>query len=177
MIFQTAMAADLAEVVFRAARSSITITDTGAALQVGEPVLLATHTASHDGSFVQRCLSSTDPINNLFVGVVHGSAIAHEGVGLVKAYGVATDARLVEALTASAGQLLVPNLNSTVTQITGRGAFATQVSPQFAATANGAVTDQFRAHGAAGLAVVLAAATAATATAGASVVRAFIRAL
>lgn len=176
MIFQTAMDASVAEIAFRSVQSSITATDTGAALQAGEPVILATHTASHNGQFVARVLSSTDPINNLVVGVVHAS-IAHEAVGLVQVYGMDTDARLLEAVTASPGQLLIPQLNSTVTQISGRACFTTQVSPQFAATATGAVTDQFRAHGAAGLAVVLRAATASTATAGASSVVAHLRML
>ena len=177
MIFQTVAASSLAETAFRAVQSSITATDTTAALQAGEPVLLATHTASNNGQFVQRCVSSTDPINNLYVGNVNDASIAHEGMGLVQVYGIDSDARLIQNATAAPGNLLVPELNSTVTQITGRACLVTQVSPQFAATATGAVTDQFRAHGAAGLAVVLKAATASTGTAGASTVVAFIRAL
>lgn len=176
MIWQTVGSSSIAEVAFRSVQSSITVTDTGAAIQAGEPVLLATHTASHNGQFVQRCVSSTDPINNLFVGVAH-AAIAHEAVGLVQVYGIDSDARLIQNVTASPGQLLIPELNSTVTQISGRACFTTQVSPQFAATATGAVTDQFRAHGAAGLAVVLRAGTAGTGTAGAGTVVAYIRAL
>ena len=177
MIWQSIMSATMAETVFRAVQSSITVTDATAALQAGEPVLLATATASFNGQFVQRCLSSTDPINNLYVGNVHDTSIAHEAVGLVQVYGIDTDARLIQNVTASPGQLLVPELNSTVTQISGRACFSTQVSPQFAAVATGAVTDQFRAHGAAGLCVVLGAATASTGTAGASTVRCHIRAL
>lgn len=177
MIWQTAMASGVAETVFRSVQSSITATDTTGALQAGEPVLIATATASFNGVFVQRCVSSTDPINNLYVGNVHDTSIAHEAMGLVQCYGIDTDARLIQNVTASPGQLLIPELNSTVTQITGRASFTTQVSPQFAATATGAVTDQFRAHGAAGLAVVLGAATASTGTAGASTVRAFVRAM
>lgn len=177
MIFQTAMSLGLAETVFRSVQSSITQTDSTAALQAGEPMLLATATASFNGQFVQRCVSSTDPINNLYVGNVHDTSIAHEALGLVQCYGIDTDARLIQNVTASPGQLLVPELNSTVTQISGRACFVTQVSPQFATLATGAVTDQFRAHGAAGLAVVLAAATASTGTAGASTVRCLVRAL
>lgn len=176
MIWQTGMSIDVAELAFRSVQSSITATDTTAALQVGEPVILATHTASHNGQFVARVLSSTDPINNLIVGVVHAS-IAHEAVGLIQVYGIDTDARLIQNVTASPGQLLVPELNSTVTQISGRACFTTQVSPQFAAVATAAVTDQFKANGAAGLAVVLRAATAATGTAGASTVVAHLRML
>lgn len=176
MIFQTGMSAELAEMAFRAVRSSITGTDTTAVLQAGEPVLLATATASADGQFVQRVLSSTDPINNLYCGNIVAT-IAHEALGLAQVYGVDTDCRLLQNITASPGQLLIPELNSTVTQISGRSSMTTQVSPQFAAVATGAVTDQFRAHGAAGLAVVLKAATASTGTAGASSVTAFVRAM
>lgn len=176
MQFQTIGSTALAEVVFRSVQSSITATDTTAALQAGEPVLLATHTASNNGQFVQRCLSSTDPTNNLYVGNVHAS-IAHEAVGLVQVYGIDSDVRLIQNVTAAIGDLLVPELNSTVTQISGRACMKTQVSPQFAAAATGAVTDQFKAFGAAGLAIVLKGATASTGTAGASTVVAHIRAL
>lgn len=176
MIWQTGMSAELAESVFRCVRSSITATDTTAVLQAGEPVLLATNTASADGQFVQRVVSSTDQINNLYVGNIVAT-IAHEALGLVQCYGVDSDVRLIQNCTAAAGQLLMPELNSTVTQISGRGSMNTQVSPQFAATATGAVTDQFRAHGIAGIAVVLKAATASTGTAGASTVTAFIHAM
>lgn len=176
MIFQTGMAAELAEMAFRAVRSSLTATSATAAIQAGEPLLLETATASADGMFAMRVLSSTDPINNLYIGNAVAS-IAHESVGLAQCYGIDTDVRLLQNVTAAPGQLLTPELNSTVTQITGRASMTTQLSPQFAAVATAAVTDQFKAHGAAGLAVVLKAGTASTGTAGASTVTAFIRAL
>lgn len=173
MIFQTAMSGGLAEVAFRSVTSSITKTSTDPAIQAGEPVLLVSGTDG-DGAAVQRAVSATSPLNNLWVGVAHES-IAHEAVGLAQCYGVDEDVRLMEAITAAAGDVLIPNIQSTATQLTGRSAVAT-AAPLFA-TAASSSSGHVASFGYAGLAVVLEAATAASATAGASTVRAHLRLL
>lgn len=127
MNFQSAQSANLAESVFRTVVSGITKTNTGAALQLGEPVILATATigAAPIGQEVIRALTVTNAVmNRLAVGPVASSSIAHEAVGLVQVYGIAT-VRLAEAATVAAGDKLIPDLNSTATALAayGRGAW------------------------------------------------------
>ena len=127
MIFQSATSANLAESIFRTVVSGITKTDTGAALQLGEPVILATATigAAPIGQEVIRALTVTNSVmNKLAVGPVASSSIPHEAVGLVQVYGIAT-VRLAEAATVAAGDKLIPDLNSTATALAayGRGSW------------------------------------------------------
>ena len=127
MNFQSAQSANLAESVFRTVVSGITKTNTGAALQLGEPVVLATATigAGPIGQEVIRALTVTDVVmNRLSIGPVASTSIAHEAVGLVQVYGIAT-VRLAEAATVAAGEKLIPDLNSTATALaaSGRGAW------------------------------------------------------
>lgn len=170
MRFQSAMSKELAESVFRAVVSGITATDTAAALQEGEPVILSTATVvgSPVGHEVIRALTVTNvTVNRLCVGAVKSASIPHEGVGLVQVYGVGT-VRLAEAATVAAGDKLVPDLNTTATALTsyGRGAWIART-----------ITDA-SIHFAGGYAVIaVAAATAVSGTAGVTNGTAFIRAL
>ena len=173
MIFQTGMTSELAEVAFRSVVSGITATSTDPALQAGEPVILTSGTAG-DGQLVIRAVTATNSQNNLWVGVAHDT-IAHEKIGLAQCYGVDEDVRLLETITAAAGDILIPNIQSTATALTGRSAVAT-AAPLFA-TAASSNSGHLAFYGYAGLAVVLEAATAASATAGASTVRAHLRLL
>ena len=127
MNFQSATSANLAESIFRTVVSGITKTNTGAALQLGEPVILATATigAAPIGQEVIRALTVTNAVmNRLSIGPVASTSIAHEAVGLVQVYGIAT-VRLSEAATVAAGDKLIPDLNSTATALAayGRGAW------------------------------------------------------
>jgi hypothetical protein len=127
MLFASVLSKSAAESVFRSVVSGITATSTVAALQVGEPVVLATATigAGVLGNEVIRALTVTDIVmNRLAVGPVAGASIAHEGLGLVQVYGIAT-VRLSEAATVAAGQKLIPDLNTTATALApyGRGAW------------------------------------------------------
>ena len=73
MNFQSATSANLAESIFRSFLICFTNTDTGAALQVGEPVILATATigAAPIGQEVIRALTVTNAVmNKLAVGPV-----------------------------------------------------------------------------------------------------------
>lgn len=86
MNFQSAQSANLAESVFRTVVSGITKTNTGAALQLGEPVVLATATigAAPIGQEVIRALTVTNVVmNRLAVGPVASTSIPHEAVTLV----------------------------------------------------------------------------------------------
>jgi hypothetical protein len=124
MLFQTGMSAGTAEVVYRSVVSGITITNTDASLQEGEPVVLDTTTSGVVGQAVIRALTVTNVgVNRLLIGPVKGT-IAHQGVGLVGVYGV-HPVRLKEVATVAVGDLLVPDLNSTATALTssGRGAW------------------------------------------------------
>lgn len=170
MIFQTVMAANLAESVFRSVVSGITATDTAAALQEGEPVILSTATVvgSPIGQEVIRALTVTNvTVNRLVVGAVKSASIPHEAIGLVQVYGVGT-VRLKEAATVAAGDKLVPDLNTTATALTsfGRGAWIARTITD---------TDINFSSGAAVIAV--AAATAVSGTTGVTNGTAFIRAL
>lgn len=169
MIFQTAMSAGTAESVFRSVVSGITATNTDAALQEGEPVILSTATIGVGpvGQEVIRALTVTNvSVNRLCVGAVKGT-IAHEAVGLVQVYGVAT-VRLKEAATVAAGDKLVPDLNTTATALTasGRGAWIART-----------VTDTDINFSPGHAVIAVAAATAVSGTAGVTNGTAFIRAL
>lgn len=97
--------------------ATATLTATAATIAKGEPVILATNTASANGVFVQRAATATDGSNNLFVGFAHdfpGTATNKtwqaEDVGAVQVYGLDTDAVIQILTTAqSAGQILIPN--------------------------------------------------------------------
>jgi hypothetical protein len=124
MLFQTGMSAGTAEVVYRAVVSGITVTDTAASMQEGEPVVLDTTTSGVVGQAVIRALTVTNiVVNRLLIGAVHGT-ITHGGVGLACVYGV-HPVRLKEVATVAVGDLLVPDLNTTATNLTafGRGAW------------------------------------------------------
>ena len=170
MQFQSAMSANLAESVFRSVVSGITATDTNAALQEGEPVIVSTATigAGPLGQEVVRALTVTNvTVNRLLVGAVKSASIAHEGVGLVQVYGVG-NIRNAEAATVAAGDKLVPDLNTTATALTssGRGAWIART-----------ITDA-SIHYAGGYAVIaVEAATAVSGTAGVTNSKAFIRCL
>jgi len=169
MNFQSAMSANLAESVFRTVVSGITKTDTGAALKLGEPVVLATGTIGVGalGQEVIRALTVTNVVmNRLAVGVVAQDSIAHESVGLVQVYGVAR-VRLAEAATVAAGDKLIPDLNTTATALaaSGRGAWVARTMTDTAL------------HAQAPAVIVVSPATAVSGTAGATNGYAFIRAL
>lgn len=127
MKMQSAMAANIAESIFRSVVAGVTNTSATVVLHKGEPVVLAIKTATIGvapvGQEVIRALTVTDLAQNrLVVGVVADDHIAHEAVGLVQVYGVAT-VRLAEAATVAVGDKLVPGLNSTATALApyGRG--------------------------------------------------------
>lgn len=124
MVFQHAGAAESGEVVFRSVKSGITVTDTLAALQEGEPAILATATAGGVlGQIAIRALTVTSVVNRVVLGAVRGT-IPHEGMGLVQVYGVGP-VRLAEAATVAVGDKLIPDLNTTATALApyGRGAW------------------------------------------------------
>lgn len=172
MIFQTLQSAGLADVAFRSVVSGITRTSTDPAIQEGEPVILVSG-SSADGQAVVRAVTASNAANNLWVGVAH-EEIPHEGVGLAQVYGI-DDIRHVAADVAAVGDVLVPNLNATNTQITGRS--AVQVASPFYSTGAATNVSSAAINGLAGLAVAVAAATAAAATDGASTVKAHLRLL
>jgi hypothetical protein len=166
MIWQTALSADSAEVVYRGVVSGITATNTDASLQEGEPVILDT-AGSPLGQAVIRALTVTNvAVNRLCVGAVKGT-IAHEAVGLVQVYGVGS-VRLKEAATIAAGEKLVPDLNTTATALTasGRGAWIART-----------ITDTDIHYSPGHSVIVVAPATAVSGTAGVTNGSAFIRAL
>lgn len=170
MIWQTAMQPLLAESVFRGVVSGITITDTSAVLQEGEPVILATATIGVGalGQEVIRALTVTNlTVNRLALGPVKSASIAHEGMGLVLVYGVG-NARLKEVATVAAGDKFVPDLNTTATALTafGRGAWIART-----------VTDTDINFSPGYAVIALAAATAVSGTAGVSSSSVFVRAL
>lgn len=135
MTFQSAMAANLAEAVFRSVVHGVTKTVTstatnGKSLFLGEPVNLSTATLGVGplGGEVIRSLTATNIVmNRLCVGPVSSASIPLEGVGLVQVYGVAT-VRLEEAATVAVGDRLVPTVNTTATALApyGIGAWAVQ---------------------------------------------------
>ena len=95
MQFQTALDAVSAEVAFRVVRSSLTETLTATDRFVtGDPVILATATASADGNYIARPGNLNALVNNLFVGMVHSPTIEHGKLGLVQCYGFDTDANV-----------------------------------------------------------------------------------
>ena len=124
MIFQSAMAANLAEAVFRTVVHGVTKTVTSTAtnaqaLNLGEPVNLSTATVvgSVLGQEVIRSLTATNAVmNRLCVGPVASATIPLEGVGLVQVYGMAT-VRLAEAATVAVGDNLIANVNSAATNL------------------------------------------------------------
>ena len=166
MNFQTAMSGDLAEKVFKAVKSSIseTVTSTDR-LAHGEPVILATSTASNAGIYVQRPATSTAIINNLFVGAVESTLIEHGGLGLVQCHGYMSDAYFTAQTdtVCAAGRTLRPS--------SFRAFLTAGDIPN-----SGTVTDQVIQNGVSGLAVALAAPTGTVGTETArTTVKAFIR--
>jgi len=169
MIFQSVSSASSLDVIYRSVVSGITVTNTDAALQEGEPVVLATAGTAIGpiGQIVQRAATVTSIImNRLLVGAVKGT-IAHEAVGLVQVYGVGP-VRLKEASTVAAGDLLVPDLNTTATALTasGRGAWISRT-----------LTDTEINYQSGAAVIVVAPGTAVSGTAGTTQGSAFIRAL
>lgn len=167
MVFQTAMSAGTAEVVYRSVVSGITVTDTAASMQEGEPVVLDTTTSGVVGQAVIRALTVTNiVVNRLLIGAVHGT-ITHQGLGLACVYGV-HPVRLKEVATVAVGDLLVPDLNSTATALTayGRGAWITRT-----------LTDTDINYSSGAAVIVAAPGTAVSGTAGVTQGSAFIRAL
>lgn len=169
MLWQTGMSAGTIEVIYRSAVSGLTVTDTTAIMQEGEPVVIATSTALGVtvGQGVIRALTATDiTANRALVGAVHGS-ISHQSVGLVCVYGV-HPVRMKEAATWAAFDLLIPDLNSTATNLTafGRGAWIART-----------LTDTDLNYQSRAAVVVVAPATAVSGTTGVTQGSAFIRAL
>jgi hypothetical protein len=167
MQFQTSMSAGTAEVVYRSVVSGITVTDTAASLQEGEPVVLDTTTSGVVGQAVIRALTVTNvAVNRLLIGAVHGT-ITHGGVGLACVYGV-HPVRLKEVATVAVGDLLVPDLNTTATALTssGRGAWISRT-----------ITDTEINYQSGAAVIVVAPGTAVSGTAGVTSGSAFIRAL
>lgn len=169
MNFQTGMSKEVAEVILRSVVSGITATNTDAALQEGEPVCISTATVlGYLGQEVVRAATVTSIIlNRLVVGAVKSTSIPHEGVGLVQVYGVGS-VRLKEAATVAAGDLLVPDLNTTATALTasGRGAWIART-----------LTDTDLNYQSGARVVVVAAGTAVSGTAGVTNGKAFFRCL
>ena len=167
MQFQTAMSATAAEVIYRSVVSGITVTSTVAILQEGEPVILDTTTSGVVGQQVIRALTVTNiGANRALIGAVHGS-IQHQGIGLACVYGV-HPVRLKEAATVAAFDLLVPDLNSTATNLTafGQGAWIART-----------ITDTDINYQSRAAVVVVAPGTAVSGTTGITQGSAFIRAL
>ena len=167
MQFQSSMSAGTAEVVYRSVVSGITVTDTAASLQEGEPVVLDTTTSGVVGQAVIRALTVTDiTANRALVGPVHGS-ISHQNVGLACVYGL-HPVRMKEAATWAAFDLLVPDLNTTATNLTafGRGAWIART-----------LTDTDLNYQSRAAAIVMAPATAVSGTTGVTQGSAFIRAM
>jgi hypothetical protein len=163
------MSAGTNEVVYRSVVSGLTVTDTTAILQEGEPVILATATAGNTvGQAVIRGLTASNVggNNRLLIGAVHGS-ISHQSVGLACVYGV-HPVRMPEAATYAAYDLLVPDLNTTATNLTafGRGAWIART-----------ITDTEINYASGAKAIVVAPATAVSGTTGVTQGSAFIRAL
>lgn len=166
MIFQTVLGAPAAEVVYRSVVSGITVTSSDASLQEGEPVILNTAASTVGGSVIRALTVTNISVNRLLVGAVKGT-IAHEAVGLVQVYGVGP-IRLKEAATVAAGDLVIPDLNTTATALTasGRGAWVART-----------LTDTDLNYQSGARVIVVAAATAVSGTAGTTQGSAFIRAL
>lgn len=156
MQFQTALDASTAEVAFRVVRSSLTETLTATDRFVsGDPVVMATATASADGVFIQRPGNLNADVNNLFVGCVHSPTIEHGKLGLVQCYGYKTDAN-VGATTDTAitpGVLLIPGTNRSL-----------QTVAFFNPTAGAGTDSNTQTAGLVGLAVVMKAPTATIST-------------
>lgn len=127
MIFQSAMSSALSEIVLRAARNGVTktVTNTSVTLPiVGGPVVLATATASYDGTYIGPAVTSTSVVNNLFLGLAYDypelrtSTAARwggESQGLVQCYGLYATAKMQIATSAqAAGSALIPNVNELI---------------------------------------------------------------
>lgn len=160
MIFQSLLDESSVEVAFRVVKSSLTATLTSTdRLSAGEPVVLATHTASNNGIYIARPGNLDAAVNNLYIGNVH-ETIEHEAVGLVQCYGYDSDANVGDntdtAITP--GRIVRPGTNRSL-QL-GDLFFATSAS---AGTGGTDQADVAR-SGVAGLAIVVAQPTATIAT-------------
>lgn len=166
MQFQTATSQTAFEVVYRAVVSGITVTSTVASLQEGEPVILDT-AAGTQGQQVVRALTVTNiNVNRLLIGSVRGT-ISHQNIGLAQVYGVGP-VRMKEAATWAAGDRLVPDLNSTATNLTafGQGAWIART-----------ITDTDINYQSGAAVIVVAPSTAVSGTTGITQGLAFLRAL
>lgn len=114
MQFQSTIDGSTADVAFRVVKSSITETATSTDRFVaGDPVVMATNTASNDGVFCARPGNLQAAVNNLYIGNVHSPTIEHGKLGLVQCHGFDTDANVgADTDTAiSVGALLIPGTN------------------------------------------------------------------
>lgn len=130
---QTALDQTSVERVFRIARNAITGTTTATAATIarGSPVCLATDSVSNNGIFaIQPDTAGANFTNNLFIGCVydfpdttssHTGTWQAEAVGVVQAYGLMTNAVLLQNATASlaVGLCLVPNTGTSLITAVG----------------------------------------------------------
>src|SRR6185436_3609255 len=118
MQFQTATAGAQNERVFRVARNSFTKTSTitAASFVRGNPVILATGSASANGYDIVHPGTAGDAVNELYIGNVHNfpdTTVNQTGVwqpedtGLVQCYGLDTDALVHIGTVSMAAQLLL----------------------------------------------------------------------
>lgn len=131
MQFQTGTAGAENERVFRVARNSFTktATITGASFVRGNPVLMATATASLNGYDVIHPDTAGQAVNELYLGNVHNypdTSVNQNGVwqpedfGLIQCYGLDTDAVIANATaTQAAGLIMVPTTGSRLVTIGG----------------------------------------------------------
>lgn len=124
MQFQTGTAGAENERVFRVARNSFTKTSTitAGSFVRGNPVILATNSASANGYDIVHPGTAGDAVNELYIGNVHDfpdTTINRTGVwqpedtGLVQCYGLDTDALVhLGTVSIAAGLLLTPQSGS-----------------------------------------------------------------
>jgi hypothetical protein len=178
MQFQTATAGAQNERVFRVARNSFTktITITAGTFVRGNPVILATGSASANGYDIVHPGTANDAVNELYIGNVHNfpdttvnqtGAWQPEDTGLVQCYGLDTDALVhLGTVSIAAGLLLTPQSGSRMLTIGGI------VIP----TGTGSADTGTSRTGVAGLAV-LAATVASSSGTGTSAASVFLRAM
>lgn len=125
MIFQTAMAKDSLEKVFRVVVSSVTKTSTITAASVGlgqgMPLIRVTAIASASvaTNYVQKPVTATttDPTNNLFLGILDHSLgtsstyLSGEDLGIAQVYGFSALGKIAgQTASGAAGMALIPDL-------------------------------------------------------------------
>ncbi len=131
MQFQTGTAGAENERVFRVARNSFTktATITAASFVRGNPVILATGSASANGYDIVHPGTAGDAVNELYIGNVHNfpdttpnqtGVWQPEDTGLVQCYGLDTDALVhLGTVSIAAGLLLTPQSGSRLLTIGG----------------------------------------------------------